>query len=348
MNLNLGTRGKETELINILLSGVASERLDGEIQRVLAGRPYRVVAPHAAGNGPADIAFVSRDVTGGSSKTQLEPATLAFYDAMRASPGLTWVHTHSAGADRPIFTELLRRGVRVTTSSGATAPIVAQTALGALLALARRFPRLAEAQREHAWRQLLADAPPPLAGQTAVVVGYGPIGQRLVRLLEALDIHVIVVRREAVTPNAIAFGDLDLALPRCDWLILACPLTSLTSRLIDARRLALLPAGAHVINVSRGEVLVEADLIAAVRSGKLAGAYLDVFEREPLDPASPLWDLPNVIVSPHSAGHSSGNAVAVDRMWLDNLARWSDGKRLNNEVTPFADVSALHTGIETQ
>jgi phosphoglycerate dehydrogenase-like enzyme len=348
MNLNLGTRGKETKVINILLSGEASERLHRDIARVLAGRPYRVVAPHAVGNGPADIAFVSRDVTGGSSKTQLEPATLAFYDAMRASPGLTWVHTHSAGADRPVFSELLQRGVRVTTSSGATAPIVAQTALGALLALARRFPRLAEAQREHAWRQLLADAPPPLAGQTAVVVGYGPIGQRLVRLLEALDIDVIVVRREAVTPNAIAFGDLDRALPRCDWLILACPLTSLTSRLIDARRLALLRDGAHVINVSRGEVLVETDLIAAIQEGKLAGAYLDVFEREPLDAASPLWDLPNVIVSPHSAGHSSGNAAAVDRIWLDNLARWSLGGRLNNEVTPAADVSALPTGVETQ
>ena len=335
-------------MINVLLSSEASERLHREIGHVLAGQPYCIVAPHTVGTGLADIAFISRDVTGGSSKTQLERTTLEFYEALRASPRLAWVHTHSAGADRPIFPELQQRGVRVTTSSGATAPIVAQTALGAVLALARRFPRLAVAQREHAWRPLLADAPPPLAGQTAVVVGYGPIGQRIVDLLEALDMEVIVVRREAVTSKAIAFSDLDLVMPRCDWLILACPLTSLTWRLIDARRLALLPGGAHVINVSRGEVLVEADLIAAIKHGKLAGAYLDVFEREPLDAASPLWDLPNVMVSPHSAGHSSGNAAAVDRIWLDNLARWTKGMHLKNEITPAADVSAIPTDVQTQ
>ncbi|WP_256701971.1 D-2-hydroxyacid dehydrogenase [Burkholderia sp. SRS-W-2-2016] len=301
-------------MIEILLSAATRERLRHEIAGVLAQRPHRLITPDEARGAAIDIAFISRDVTGGSSKTQLERSLLDFYVPLRAASRLTWVHTHSAGADRPIFPELLQRGVRVTTSSGANAPIVAQTAVGAVLALARRFPRLAAAQRDRAWRQLLTDAPPPLAGQTAVVVGFGPIGQRIAKLLEAFELNVRIVRRSASTANSFSFDDVDLALHDADWLILACPLTPQTDRLIDARRLGLLADGAHVINVARGEVLVQADLIDALAQCKLAGAYLDVFEQEPLVAASPLWDLPNVIVSPHSAGHSSGNAAVVDRM----------------------------------
>jgi phosphoglycerate dehydrogenase-like enzyme len=317
-------------LLNILLSEIATERLRADIARVLDGRPYRLVTPST--DVSVDIAFISRDVTGASTKTQLVPSLSEFYVPLRASAGLAWVHTHSAGADRPVFPELLQRGVKVTTSSGASAPIVAQSALGGLLALARRFPSLMSAQREHAWRPLLVNAPRDLAGQTALIVGFGPIGRRLRQLLDMLDMKVLAVRREAGPDNTISFAQLDEHLPRCDWLILACPLTTITQRLIDARRLALLPDGAHLLNVARGEVVVEADLIAALQQQKLAGAYLDVFEHEPLDAASPLWDLPNVMVSPHSAAHSSGNYEAVGRMWIENLARWNRGEPLLNEV----------------
>ena len=319
-------------MINILLSEHTARNLQTAIADVLPGRPYRLVTPRTRDAGPVDIAFISRDVTGAATKTKLVPSLIEFYEPLRASDRLAWVHVHSAGADRPIFAELQQRGVRVTTSSGATAPIVAHTALGALLSLARRFPRLAAAQREHVWHSLREDAPRPLAGQTAMIVGFGPIGQRLAVLLGALEMNVVIVRREARAPDTIAFDDIDAALPRCDWVILACPLTDSTHRLIDARRLALLPGGAHLINVARGEVVVESDVIAALQQGRLAGAFLDVFEHEPLDAASPLWDMPNVIVSSHSAGYSSGNAEAVERIWLDNLARWHRGEPLMNEV----------------
>ncbi len=97
-----------------------------------------------------------------------------------------------------------------------------------------------------------------------------------------------------------------------------------------------MPDGAHLVNVSRGEVAVERDLVAALARGKLAGAYLDVFEREPLDPASPLWDLPNVIVSPHTASHSLGQNEAIFEIFLDNLQRWQTGRRLRNDVDHLA------------
>jgi phosphoglycerate dehydrogenase-like enzyme len=106
----------------------------------------------------------------------------------------------------------------------------------------------------------------------------------------------------------------------------------LTRGIADARAFAAMPKGSLFINVARGEVAVEADVIAALASGHLAGAYLDVFEREPLDPASPLWDIPNVIVTPHTASHSLGQNEAIFDIFLDNLARWREGRELRNDV----------------
>ena len=111
-------------------------------------------------------------------------------------------------------------------------------------------------------------------------------------------------------------------------MLLACPLTQRTRGLIDAAALRQLPPGAHLVNVARGEVVVQADLIAALQAGVLAGAYLDVFEHEPLGSDSPLWMLDNVIVTPHSAGHSDGNEPRVDAMFLANLAHWLRGEPL--------------------
>ena len=324
----------------ILLSDQAAAHLGPGMARLFQEQPYTVVRPSdlpATGSHDIDIAFISRDVTGTSSKTVLTDALLRFYDILRHAPRLAWVHGHSAGADRPIYPELRARGIIVTTSSGANAEAVAQMILAALLALGRRLPDLMAAQRRHAWEPLLGPrAPRDLAGQTALIVGLGPIGQEAARLLKMLRLQVIGVRRsDAATPHCdrvLPFDRLDEALPLADWVILACPLTGQTRALLDAARLALLPAGARVINVARGEVAVERDLVAALASGALGGAFLDVFETEPLSPLSPLWDLPNVIVSPHTAGHTSGHYAAVAELFLDNLARWRSGQAMRNPM----------------
>ena len=132
----------------------------------------------------------------------------------------------------------------------------------------------------------------------------------------------------------VAYGEIAAQLPATDWLVLACPLTELTRGLVDAAALAALPRGAHVVNVARGEVIVEKELIEALRSGHLGGAWLDVFEHEPLDPASPLWDLPRVMISPHSSAHSQGNYDRVGEIFVDNLGRFVEGKPLRNAVKP--------------
>jgi phosphoglycerate dehydrogenase-like enzyme len=167
----------------------------------------------------------------------------------------------------------------------------------------------------------------------------GSIGTEIARLGQSLGLTVIGIRRsprtpsdpvaEMHTPDALA-----TVLPRCHWLAIACPLTDGTRRLIDAPMLARLPQGARVINIARGEIVDEAALIRALSDRHLAGAYLDVFEKEPLPPESPLWDLPNVIVTPHNCGASSGNDARVLALFGANLERWLSGTALVNEVGP--------------
>jgi phosphoglycerate dehydrogenase-like enzyme len=285
----------------------------------------------------ADVAFMTREVTGRSSKNNQTPELKGFDTVVRKSPRLKWLQIHPAGAERPIYRELRERAVKVTTASGATAVTVAHSTLGAVIAINRRFPLLADAQRRHAWEPRLGErSPRDLKGQCAVIVGMGPIGQTIARLLKMLGMTAIGVRRAAepmeCCDRTIAYGQLMEVLPGADCLILCCPSSPTTRGIANAAVFAAMPAGSYFVNVSRGEVAVEQDVIAALKSGHLAGAYLDVFEREPLDPASPLWDMPNVIVSPHTASHSLGQNEAIFEIFLDNLARFREGRKLRNDV----------------
>ena len=329
--------------LRILLSAQALATLGAAIAQAMGPREFELVSVEQAvaqSRSDIDIAFISRDVTGLSTKYELAPALQACYQVLRQSAGLQWVHIHSAGADRSIYQELRDRGVRVSTSSGANAEVVAQMALTGLLALARRLPQMMAAQRRRVWAPLLGErAPRDLSGQTALLVGWGPIGRRIGEFLRMLGLPLTVLRHGVFDPQSAPDGvrmaglqDFARWLPQTDWLLLACPLTDQTRRLVDARALALLPPGAGLINVSRGEVVVEADLVAALRTGHLGSAYLDVFEHEPLAADSPLWALEQVIVTPHSAGHAQGNAQRVNAMFIANLACWCAGQPLRNEL----------------
>lgn len=283
--------------------------------------------------GRVEAAFFSGDVFPDYSRQ--------FFSAARKAPRLKWLHVFNAGVDHPIYTEMLERGVRLTTSSGSTAGPIAQTAIMGLLALARGFPRWLHAQRRHEWNPERKTPPNDLRGQTTIVLGLGKIGAEIARLARVLGLKVIGVRRgprrpedpvDELHPPAALPG----LLPRCDWLIIACPLTPETRGLVDARLIAALPRGARIINVARGEIVAEQALIAALRSGHLAGAFLDVFETEPLPPESPLWDLPNVLVTPHNSAAAAGNDERVLAIFLDNLGRWHRGEPLVNEVAAGA------------
>jgi phosphoglycerate dehydrogenase-like enzyme len=249
------------------------------------------------------------------------------------------VHFPNAGVDQhPFLPGLTARKVRLTTSAGSNGEPVAQTAIGGLLLLARNFPHWWAAQRRREWKPLRGDAVPrDLKGQTILIIGLGRVGTTVARFCRLLGMHVIGVRRTPDKPDAAAHETHTLAalpqlLPRCDWVVLACPLAPETRRVINAGTLALLPRGARLVNVCRGGVVDEAAVIEALKNGQLGGAYLDVFEKEPLPAESPLWGLPNVIVSPHNAQASSGNDGRAMQIFLANLVNWARGKPLWNEV----------------
>jgi D-2-hydroxyacid dehydrogenase (NADP+) len=325
--------------LRLLLSSFARKTWGARIAAALPAVSFITAEEALAADSPCDaaIAFMTREVTGKSSSGNPTPELAGFDAVVRKSPGLKWLQIHPAGAERPIYRELRGRGVKVTTASGATAVTVSHSVLGALIAVNRRFPLLADAQRRHAWEPRLGErSPRDLKGQRAVIVGMGPIGRNIAALLKMLGMTSIGVRRTAEPvpgcERTIPYADLPSVLPQADWLVLCCPASPLTRGIANAAVFSAMPAGSHFINVSRGEIALEKDVIAALQSGHLAGAYLDVFEREPLDPASPLWDTPNVLISPHTASHSLGQNEAIFEIFLDNLARFRAGQSLRNDV----------------
>lgn len=346
------------QTVRILMSQKSMDRWGPSVSAVMRERPYELISLEdavAAQRTDADVAFISREVTGTATKHEIHPALQQVYNLLRQSPALRWVHIHSAGADRQIYLDLMAKGIQVCTSSGANAQVVATVALAGVLALARRFPQLWAEQQERQWIPMMGERMPrDLPGQTATIVGWGPIGQKLGSLLQALGLNVVAVRQQAhVKPSSpisallsaqpsaqpdagkvemVTFENWQQVLPKTDWLILACPLTSKTRQLVNAPALALLPQGAHLVNVARGEVVDEPALVSALESGRLGGAFLDVFAHEPLPKDSPLWAMSQVIVTPHAAGHSDGNETRVAQMFLDNLRRWAEGLPLRNSV----------------
>lgn len=277
-----------------------------------------------------EVAYFTRDI-------RFSDHYQAFIDTVTAAPNLRWVHFPNAGVDQhPFLPALAARKVRLTTSAGSNGEPVGQTAIGGLLMLARNFPHWWAAQQRREWKPIRGEAVPrDLKGQTVLVIGMGTVGSTVARFCRVLGMHVIGVRR---TPRPDDPADemhkldaLPQLLPRCDWVVLACALTPETRRIINAKTLALLPRGARLINVCRGGVVDEAAVIEALRSGQLGGAHLDVFETEPLPADSPLWGLPNVIVSPHNAQASAGNDNRAMQIFLGNLAKWGRGERMQNE-----------------
>ena len=327
--------------LRILASDEVWPSIQADVKSAMGSHPWTWVSVDkilAAEEG-ADVAFVSRDVTGASTKHKITPSTQRFYDALTAAHDLRWLHVHSAGADRFIYLDLMARGVKVTTSSGANANAVAQTALTGLLALARGLPSLLKAQAAHRWEPLIKTGlPPDLDGQTAVIVGWGPIAQTIGRVLDVLGVNLIVVRRSdapvSMAKRLVTFDRFYEVLPDADWLVLACPLTEETTNLVSRQALGRLKKGASIVNISRGAVIDEEAMIEGLRSGDIGSAYLDVFAQEPLPESSPLWDMPNVIATPHTAGFSFGMYRRMEQMFIDNLARYARGESLFHIANP--------------
>lgn len=292
-----------------------------------------------------DVGLVQLTADGRIADADVERITLAFFSSdawpgraasfmkvALGAPQLRWLHSMSAGVDSPVFAMFTDRGVRLTTSSGASAPPIAATVMLYLLALSRDLPGWLRAQAAHEWSPATFRE---LRGQSVAVVGFGPIGQEVVRLATAFGMEPVVVRRSPrgdepcpVRPLAELAG----VVSGVDAVVAALPLHPDTRGIFSTEVIGAMRSDAVFVNVGRGELVDQPALTDALASGRLGGAGLDVFDPEPLPPDDPLWDLPNVIVSPHTSGSSDGTAGRVVDIFFDNLGRFLAGEPLHNEV----------------
>jgi phosphoglycerate dehydrogenase-like enzyme len=298
--------------------------------RVCAIAPDLELVPLVADD-PVDADDLARVDACFFSADAFPSRSLALLTAGLAAVNMRWLHTFSAGTDHPIFGQFRDRGVRVTTSSGANAPPIARTVMLYLLGLSRDIRGVLRDQAAHVWDpQPFVD----LDGRRIGVVGMGPIAREIIRLATAFGMQPVGMRRAVLGDEPCETWPLDRLTELAassDVLAVALPLTDDTRGIISASVIAAMASDAIFVNVGRGDLVDEAALIDALANGRLGGAGLDVYSAEPLPPESALWDLPNVILTPHNSANTSSSGVAAAEMFLANLARYVAGEPLHNE-----------------
>jgi phosphoglycerate dehydrogenase-like enzyme len=271
------------------------------------------------------------------------PLPAATFERILArAPNLVWVHSATAGVER-VLPAARSRDIAITNARGVFSEPIAEYVLMMILAVIRRLPQLLELQRERTWQPLLATE---MRDVTVGIVGLGSIGRAVARRALAFGSQVVAIRRHVADPDAPGADDPDLPgierilgpdqldelLAVSDMVVLALPLTADTRDLFDARVLAQMKPGAWLINVARGGLVNERDLLRALRSGPMAGAVLDAFREEPLPPHSPLYGVSNLIVTPHTSWTSGRVLDRSIELFHDNLLRWIAGQPLLNSV----------------
>src|ERR1051326_4001784 len=246
-------------------------------------------------------------------------------DVLRDAKRVRWIHALAAGVDKLPFDLLRSTDVVLTNSRGLYADALAEFVVASMLFFAKDVRRLIRNQDAHRWEPYNVTR---LEGQTVGVIGYGGIGQAVARRAQGLGMKVIAIRRQR------ELGDptVDDAIAESDYVVLATPLTPSTYHLMNAERIAAMKPRAVLINVSRGPIVDESALVAALQQKRIRGAALDVFEAEPLPPDHPLWPLDNVLISPHSADHTPDSHDRAMTFFLENLGRFERGEALENVV----------------
>ena len=256
-------------------------------------------------------------------------------------PQLSWIQSITAGYDKYDLSALAAQGVRLTTASGIGAASISEFVMGRLLQMWKNFHRFDAQQADHVWQ---GEFGTELTGRTIGIAGLGSIGREVARRARAFDMTVLATRasaRPGDTDDAVdelfPADALDEMLSRCDAVVSSLPVNPSTIDLFDADRFAAMPEGAIFCNVGRGAHVVESDLVAALESGHLRGAALDVTRVEPLPPGDPLWDAPNLHLSPHTSVSLDRYVPNLTRLFAGNLERFlAGGEELTNEV----DLSA--------
>jgi phosphoglycerate dehydrogenase-like enzyme len=308
-----------------------TQRLPHDLQLLFESMCNRVVGTTTASPGPLVPYFAEADV-------------IVCWDLPRGSvrwaPRLKWVQAWSAGTDGIRPSGVFEAGIPVTNLAGVHAVPIAEHVLMIMLMLARDSKAFEQGARGRRW--LSSDSVTELYENTVGVVGLGSIGSRVARVCRGLDMRVIATRRTATARQHDVQGvdvllnpsELHALLEQSDFVVLSCPLTPETRGLIGERELRTMKKTSYLINIARGEVVDETALKRALKEGWIAGAGLDVFQNEPLEQDSELWDMPNVVMTPHVAGTSSREEARSATILEENLARFVAGEPLRNLVDP--------------
>ncbi|OYR56564.1 D-2-hydroxyacid dehydrogenase [Halorubrum halodurans] len=287
-------------------------RLDAALPSVERIETATTAAESDAAIGDADVVLTVRPIG----------------DALSDGAAPDWVQTLNSGVDSYDLDALADRGVAVTNAAGVAANPIAEQVLGYLLVFGRRIHEgIRRQERDGTWRRYSAGE---LGGKTLGIVGVGAIGSRVAELAAAFDMEVIGTKRTPetapdVVDEAYPPAGLPEVLSRSNYVVLACPLVETTRGLIGAEELMSMRSDAVLVNVARGEVVEEAALETALQQNRIRGAALDVFEEEPLPPESPLWDLPNAVITPHMAGTTPKYADRIGELFAENYRRYLAG-----------------------
>jgi phosphoglycerate dehydrogenase-like enzyme len=261
-------------------------------------------------------------------------STPALGAAWDGADRLRWLHTASAGVDNVLTPQVQGSDVVVTNSRGVFETPIAEYVTGLVLMTAKDMLGTWQRQQRSEWEHRETHS---VQRRVAVVVGVGPIGRAVARMLAAVGLRVRGVGRSRRSGDpdfgeVAGAGELAAQVADADYVVLVAPLTEETRGMVDREVLAAMSSSAMLVNVGRGELVVEADLVAALRAGQIAGAALDVFEEEPLPAASPLWGMPRVLVSPHMSADTVGWRDDLAELFVENLGRWCKGEPLRNVV----------------
>jgi phosphoglycerate dehydrogenase-like enzyme len=280
-------------------------------------------------------------------RRQLPEADVAFTpfidrDVFPSATRLRWIQSPAVGVGSLMFPELVASPVIVTGARGIRARSIAEHVMGVTIALARRLPHALRAQAAHRWAQDelegAASGVRLLSGLSMGIIGFGSIGTEIARLAVPFGIRILAIRRRA---HGTPVDGADEVLPpdrlldvlaRSDVIVLSVPHTPDTRQIIGRRELEHIKPGALLINIARGKLVDDEAVVEALGDGRLGGAALDVFTREPLDESSPYWDLPNVIVTPHTAGALQDYWTPLVALFSDNLRRFERGEPLRNVI----------------
>lgn len=255
---------------------------------------------------------------------------------------LRWMHLTNAGYDN--VAGRLPNTIQITYTPGAGSDTVAEHGVALMLALARRLPQSLDNQRDGRWDYGVGAGTGSLQGRTTLLLGFGHIGQALARLLKAFGMRVVAANRSGsarpLADQTIRFDEVEAHLPRSDFVVVAAPLTPQTTNFLDARRLALFPAHARLVNLSRGGIVDNVALAASLAAGRIAGAALDVTDPEPLPAGHPLSAAPNLLITPHTAatGSTPSDHARLVAITTENARRFSRGEPLLHIV----DCSLRH------